>query len=280
MAITAQDVFDRMKWNIGSDIRDWSRDTFLAGKPATPVTGIVTTFAPNLDVLRAGVASGKNMFVVRESPFWARPPGQGGQVPSQAELERSATYRMKRDFIAANNVVVLRLHENWQARVPDGQLVGFANALRWDRYYKPAAGMRPWARENGFFQIPASTLKATAQYIKKTLGIRSIRVAGNPDQPVSRPALWHGLGGIPEAQRLYAQPGVDLIVMGEPTWEFYPGSYALDMQAAGINKAMIFAGHEASEEPGSGEVATWLKSFVSEVPIEWKPGGDPTWMPG
>ena len=30
--------------------------------------------------------------------------------------------------------------------------------------------------------------------------------------------------------------------------------------------------------PGSGEVADWLKGFVTEVPIEWIPAGDPFWV--
>ena len=280
MALTCQDVQDRIKWHIGSDIRDWSRDNFLAGDPNTEVTGIMTSFTANLELLRAGVVSGKNLFIVREAPFWARPPGQGGQAPTQAEWEKNPTWRIKRDFIRDNKVVVLRLHENWEQRVPDGQLVGFAKALGWAKYYKPAVGLRPWERFNPFFVLPPSTMKATAQSIKKSLGISGLRCAGDPNQPVTKAALWHGLGGIPEVQRLFAEPGVDLIVMGEPTWEFYPGSYAFDMQAAGIKKGIIFTGHHASEQPGSNEVATFLRSFITEVPIEWRSSGEPFWLYG
>jgi len=38
-------------------------------------------------------------------------------------------------------------------------------------------------------------------------------------------------------------------------------------------------GQQVSEEPGSGELATWLKSIVAEVPVEWIPAGEPSWMP-
>jgi hypothetical protein len=280
MAVTAQQVYDRIKWNIGSDIRDWQGDVFLAGDPNTVVTGIMTTFQPNVNVLRQGVVSSKNLFIVRESPYWTRPGRQGSGQPTQAELDANATYKLKRDFITANKVVVLRLRQTWDARVPDGQLVGLAKALGWDKYYKPAVGQRPWATENAFFQPPPSTLKATAQYVKKSLGLNSIRVAGDPNQPITKVALYHGIGGIPEVRRLFDEPGVDLIIMGEPSWEFYSSSYALDAQAAGMKKAMIFTGHHASEEPGSDEMAAWLRSFVSEVPIEFRAGGEPTWMIG
>ena len=80
MAITAQDVLDRMRWNIGGEIRDWSDDGLLAGKTTTEVKGIATTFSPNLDILKRGVAAGKNMFVVREGPYWINPPGYGSEA--------------------------------------------------------------------------------------------------------------------------------------------------------------------------------------------------------
>ena len=43
----------------------------------------------------------------------------------------------------------------------------------------------------------------------------------------------------------------------------------------GQKKGLIVIGLEASEEPGCGEVAAWLKSFISEVPVEWIPAGEP-----
>jgi hypothetical protein len=42
-------------------------------------------------------------------------------------------------------------------------------------------------------------------------------------------------------------------------------------------KGLVLVGNEASEEPGSGEVAVWLRSFVNEVPIEWFPAREPFW---
>jgi hypothetical protein len=42
---------------------------------------------------------------------------------------------------------------------------------------------------------------------------------------------------------------------------------------------MVILGQEVSDEPGSGEVASWLKTFIPEVPIEWIPAGEPFWIP-
>jgi hypothetical protein len=69
---------------------------------------------------------------------------------------------------------------------------------------------------------------------------------------------------------------VDVVVTGEPVeWEAFP--YCEDWISAGKGKAMILLGSEVSEEPGSVEVAAWLKSFISEVPVEWLPAGEPFW---
>src|SRR4029077_1915729 len=148
------------------------------------------------------VAGGKNMIISRESPYWARTaaPGAGGGRGKQAPaMDNDPVYRMKRDYIAANNLVVYRFFENWNARQPDAQLQGLAKALGWEKYYKPSGGV-PWGTNNGFFEIPPATLKATAQSIKKTHKMKSIRVGGNPDTVVHKAALSHGMYWLPDLQ--------------------------------------------------------------------------------
>ena len=78
MAITAQGIVDRMQQKLGSGWKDSGVDTFLAGKPDTEVKGVVTTYAPTLEVLRKAVASGHNLIIGRESPYWARTNAPGG----------------------------------------------------------------------------------------------------------------------------------------------------------------------------------------------------------
>ncbi len=121
MAITAQVIVDRMQQKLGSGWKDSPVDTFLAGNSGSEVKGIVTTYAPSLEVLRKAVASGTNMIISRESPFWARTSGPGGGTqftglpgtwpggPSFAgrgaqPMDGDPTYRAKRDYIAANNL--------------------------------------------------------------------------------------------------------------------------------------------------------------------------------
>jgi putative NIF3 family GTP cyclohydrolase 1 type 2 len=280
MAITAQVIIERIQQKLGSGWKNQSVDAFLAGNRDSDVKGIVTTYAPSLEVLRKAAAGGKNLIISRESPFWARAVagGGGGRGLTQATLEHDPLYRIKRDYIAANNLIVYRFFDNWNARQPDAQLQGLAKALGWEKYYKPSGG-EPWATNNGFFAIPPATLKATAQSIKKTLKMKSIRVGGNADIRVTKAALSHGMYWLTDLRKLLAEPGVDLVVLGEPQWENELSLYNFDLDAAGQKKGMIVLGQQVSEEPGCGEMAAWLKSFIGEVPIEWIPTGEPSWMP-
>jgi putative NIF3 family GTP cyclohydrolase 1 type 2 len=295
MAITAQAIVHQIQLKLGPGWKDTPVDTFLAGEPDNEVKGVVTTFAPSLEVLRKAVASGKNMIISRESPFWARAaaqarPGTGGtgpggergggpgRGPSQQSMNNDPVYRMKRDYIASNNLIVYRFFDNWNARQPDAQLQGLAKALGWEKSYKPSGG-QPWGTNNGFFAIPPATLRETAQSIKKTLKMKSIRVGGDPEIRVTKAALSHGMYWLADLQKLLPEPGVDLVVVGEPQWENELSLYNFDLHAAGQKKGMIVLGQQVSEEPGCGEMAIWLKSFISEVPVEWIPAGEPAWMP-
>lgn len=291
MAVTAQAVVERIQAKIGPAWKDTPVDTFLGGDPSAEVKGIVTTYAPSIEVLKKAVASGKNMVISRESPYWARaknPPGTGpigqpeaggaGRGRNLEGMQNDPTYQAKRDYIAANKLIVYQFFENWNNFQTDFQLKGLAKALGWENYYKPSGG-QPWAKDNGFFEIPPATLKQTAETIKKKLNMKSIRCGGDPTIRVSKAALSHGMYWIADLQKLMAEPGVDLIVVGEPQWENELSSYSFDVADSGQKKGMIVLGQEVSEDPGCGEMATWLKSFVHEVPIEWIPTGEPCWMP-
>jgi putative NIF3 family GTP cyclohydrolase 1 type 2 len=285
---TAQAIVDGIQQKLGSGWKDTPVDAFRAGNKDVEVKGIATTFAPSLEVLEKAVAAGTNMIISRESPFWMRsnaPGGGAGQPPNglgggnaHKVPDDDPTYRAKLDYITSHNLVVYQLFANWNARQPNAQLQGLAEALGWEKYYKPSAG-QPWSSYSGYFVLPPATLKATAENIKKTLKMKSIRIGGNPDTMIRKAVVFPGLYWLNDVQKLMADPDVNLLVAGEPKWENEIGPYIFDMADAGQNKGQIMLGEEVSEEPGCGEMATWLKSFVSEVPIHWIPTGEPCWMP-
>jgi len=295
MALTAQAVVDRIKKKFGPGWSPTPVDDFIAGNPDTEVKGIVTTYAPSLEVLKKTVASGKNFIISRESPYWARmnqwgggtqfqglpsdwPNGQNFERQEPGAPETDPVYQAKKNYIDSNNLVVYRFFANWNAQPVDYQLKGLAKALGWEKYYKPSGGV-PYGHNNGYFEIPPATLKETAIAMKKKLGSKSIRLGGNPDTVVHKAALSHGMYWLPDLQKLYAEPGVDLLVTGEPEWENELSLYSFDVADSGQKKGYIVLGQEVSEEPGSSEMAEWIKPIVTEVPVEHISAGEPCWMP-
>ena len=153
-ALTAQDVVDRIKKHVGVDWNPETVDTFKAGDPASPVTGIAVTSLATLSVLDRAVKAGSNLIITCEPTFYARadrptPPagrGAGGAAaPAAAAEARTAAppprpdpvFAAKQDFIARHRLVVWRFSDHWRRRTPDPFAQGLADALGWSRFRSP-----------------------------------------------------------------------------------------------------------------------------------------------
>lgn len=52
-----------------------------------------------------------------------------------------------------------------------------------------------------------------------------------------------------------------------------------DPVAAGLPKAMLLCTHLSGEEAGMDKYATWLRTIITEVPVEYIPAGDQFYLP-
>jgi putative NIF3 family GTP cyclohydrolase 1 type 2 len=102
-----------------------------------------------------------------------------------------------------------------------------------------------------------------------------VRVVGDPKLKVrSVSANWGYAGNL----RAFARPDMDALVIGETReWELV--EYAADTITSGAKKGLIVLGHIPSEQGGMQYCAAWLKTFISEVPIEFIPAAEPFWSP-
>ena len=71
-ALTAQEIVDRVKKNIGVEWGSDDVDTFKAGDPSTVVTGVVTTSMATLDVLQKAVQAGANLIITAAPTFYTK----------------------------------------------------------------------------------------------------------------------------------------------------------------------------------------------------------------
>jgi putative NIF3 family GTP cyclohydrolase 1 type 2 len=277
-AVTAQEVVDRIKKNIGVDWKSESVDTFKAGDPSTTVTGIVTTALASLDVLGSAVKAGANLIVTCEPTFFAKadtptPPvrrgfGPGADIPPSPPPP-DPVFSAKDDFIRKHNLVVWRFSDHWRLRTPDPFAQGLVNVAGWSKF----AGVDDPAH----LSIPETSLDALVSHVKKSLKSRGgMRIVGDPQLRLRKVALLPG--STPIQASLDALPGADVIIAGEVReWESV--EYVRDTIALGGKKALILVGRIVSENPGMQVCAQWLKTIVPEVASTWVPVGDLYWRP-
>lgn len=261
--ITAREVIARIQKNVGVPWQQKTVDTFKAGSPDTPVTGIATTFMATYDVLERAAASGKNLIITHEPTFY-------NHLDQTGTFENDPVYKQKSAFIEKHHMVVFRFHDHWHMRRPDGIMAGVTKALGWEKYSPTPDGP--------YYTLPETTLGALAASIKDRLKIRTLRVIGDPKMKLTRVGFSAGASGPEEHERMLRRDDVEALLIGEvPEWESI--AYVRDAVNEGRRKALVILGHVPSEEPGMDECARWLKTFVSEAPVEYVPAGEAFWTP-
>jgi putative NIF3 family GTP cyclohydrolase 1 type 2 len=261
--ITAGEVVERIKKNVGIPWREKTVDNIIAGSPDTPVKGIATTMMATLDVMQRAAAAGKNMVITHESTFYSH-------QDTIDQLQNDAVFQFKTEFIRKNNMVSFHFHDHWHGHKPDGIATGMANELGWNSYMD--------AQNPRLFTLPTTSLVRLTKDMQARLKIRTMRVVGDPQLAVTRAiASWGYVGQFP-AISLLARPDVDVLIVGE-TREWEAVEYAQDLISSGKKKALILLGHVVSEQSGMKYCVDWLKTFIGEVPIEFIPAVEPFWSP-
>ncbi len=257
---TAAQVIERIQKNVGVPWRTPTVDTIKSGDSGTRVKGIATTMMATLDVVQRAAASGKNFVITHEPTFYSH------EDKTEA-LKEDPTYQFKQNFLDRHDMVVFRFHDHWHAHRPDGIATGMMQALGWEKYTDSANPKQ--------FLFDGITLSALAKQMEDRLKIRSMRVVGDPNLRVHTVAGNWGYAG---SLRPFARPDLDVLVIGEAReWELI--EYAADTITAGKKKGLIVLGHIPSEQAGMLNCANWLKTFISEVPIEFIPAVEPFWSP-
>ena len=261
--LTAGQILDRIKAKVGIPWMAQTVDHIVGGTPETPVNGIATTMMATLDVLQRAAAAGRNMVITHESTFFSH-------QDRIDEITADPTYQFKRGFIQQHGMVVFHFHDHWHRRTPDGIAMGMAREVGWDTHLVPAS-----EREFAFTDL---TLLQLARELESRLRVRTMRVLGDPAMKVNRALASWGFVSLMPGLPYIARDDVDALVVGETReWELV--EYVQDQIASGRRKALIVIGHVASEQAGMKYCAEWLKSFISEVPVDFIPADEPFWRP-
>jgi putative NIF3 family GTP cyclohydrolase 1 type 2 len=259
---TAREVVAAIQEHVGIPWQKETVDTFKAGNPDTPVTGIAVTMMATMDVLERAAANGQNLVITHEPTFYNHL-----DVP-EGMNENDPVWKQKRDFIEKHGMVVWRFHDHWHRRKPDGILAGMVHALRWEKYQQ---------QENPYlFTMPERTLEALSAEVAKKLGSPVVRVVGEPGMKVTQIAFSPGSAGFVRETHALEMDNVEVLLVGE-TREWETVEYAADAVSEGKKKALIVIGHVPSEQAGMEECARWVRTFEKDVPVEFVPARQPFW---
>jgi putative NIF3 family GTP cyclohydrolase 1 type 2 len=261
--LTARAVVSEIQSEVGVEWKKETVDTFKAGNPDTPVTGIAVTMMATMDVLERASAKGLNFVITHEPTFYAHSDTPDG-LP-----ESDPVWAEKRAFIEKHAMVVWRFHDHWHMRKPDGIEAGMVHAMGWEKYQNP---------DNQYlFVLPETTVRQLADEVAAKLGSPVVRVVGDPNMRLTKVTFSPGAAGFQRETHALERDDVEVLLVGE-TREWETVEYAADAVTEGRRKALIVIGHVPSEQPGMEECTRWLKGFVKEVPVEFVPAKQPFWV--
>lgn len=261
--ITARELVSNIQKQVGVDWQKDTVDTFKAGYPDTPVTGVAVTMMATMEVLQRASAKGLNFIITHEPTFYAHLDKPEG-IP-----ESDPVWTEKRAFIEKHGLVVWRFHDHWHMRKPDGIEAGIARALGWEKFQNPA--------NQYLFVLPEAKLADLAKQVAKKLDSSVVRVVGDRNMKVTKVGFSPGAAGSQPEIGALEQDDVQVLLVGE-TREWETVEYAADAVTEGRKKALIIIGHIPSEQAGMEECTRWLKEFVKNVPVEFVPAKQPFWL--
>jgi hypothetical protein len=273
--LTAGDLVKRISDSSGVNLPERTVDGFKAGDENAKVRGVAVTAMATMDILRQASKAGLNLVLSFEPTFYGRSDAQPSAAPQQGPGGRGIAQDdpilvAKRQFIQSNGLIVYRLHDQWAGRKKNEHAIALAKAIGWTR---STAGLDP-ATEYDIAPTRLSDLVPQVRTRLKSSG--GLRAVGDPNTLVKRVTVMPGVQAL--AQLLTRLPSTDLIVAGEVRdWE--GPEYVGDASTANLNKGLITVGRVVSEDPGMGACASWLKTFINEVPVEWIAAGEPFWRP-
>jgi putative NIF3 family GTP cyclohydrolase 1 type 2 len=258
---TASGIIGTIIKNTGSPIIPNTVDVIKQGNPDTQITGIVTCMFATMEVLKQAVSKNCNLIIVHEPLFY-------NHLDETKRFENDAVYIEKKRFIENNKLVIWRFHDYIHSLKPDGIETGMVAKLGWKDYVVKGTTDK--------FILPETTLKELCKYLKQVFPKNAFYVIGNPDMKLSNVRFAAGAPGSAAHISLLEDKNTDVVIAGEAQqWETY--EYTRDAVDQGRKKAIIFLGHISSEEAGMNYCATWLKSFIKDIPIVFVESGSSYW---
>jgi hypothetical protein len=264
--MTSWELVDRLHSMLGERHKDAMYEGIVTGSDDDTVSGILVANEPSVEAIRLAVATGKNCILCREHPFYLY--GEYLAVGLADALEDDPVLKAKRQLIEDHHLLIIRLGALWDT----ARSKWFSGALARELGWQPEAGDPGDQWTTAYCNIPGTTLSELANFASTRLEAKTLRMVGDPNQPISRVAVIHGFA-FPTLVLSHALEdlAVDCIVTGNTPEVDHCTTYIRDAITAGRRIGLVQVGYEKSGYPGAVELTKWLQGVLPGMPIEVQP---------
>ena len=276
--LTADAVVQKIRTQVGQSWLGKTSERFECGGGDATVKGIAVMWTPSIDALRKAISMKHNLIISMEPPFWR----ENGTVKTEAsmgppplqQIEGTTVYQYKKKLIDDNGIVIWRFNENYKALPENPRLARLAKTLGYKGRENAEATRKIADTGAGIYAIREVSLMELAKKARDDANAKALRVLGDPAARIRSVVVLPGYMTDDLVMTMVRDHNVDAIICGE-TCEWEAFEYAEDWITAGWGKGMIMLGRAASEDPGAQELAVWMKSFITEVPVIGIAVGEP-----
>lgn len=256
-SLTAGKIIQSIIDKTGSRTIPNTVDIIKEGDPTSEVKGIATCMFATMDVLKQAVEKNCNLIIVHEPLYY-------NHFDETKQFQNDQVFIQKQKYIIDNKLVIWRFHDYIHSMKPDGISTGMIAKLGWENYLVKGTTNK--------FILPETTVTDLCKSLKMIFPKNGFYVVGDPVMKLRNVSLAVGAPGSATHIRLLEDKNTDVVLAGEAQqWETY--EYTRDAVSQGKNKAIIFLGHISSEEAGMEYCATWLKTFIKDIPITFIESG-------
>lgn len=239
-------------------------DGYKSGNPEDECTGIVTSVAPSVEVIRKTAELGANLLIVHEPAFYTH-------LDKTDWLENDEVFQEKFALLKKHGIAIWRDHDHLHAHKPDGIFQGVMTELGLQDYY-----VRTEYESFRIFRLPKTTVRELCLYLKDKLGLNGVRVIGNVNAEISTVAFVGHIYAPPEERptRFVNESDVDVLIPSELI-DWTTASYMRDAGQLGKNKAILHIGHMNSEELGMKWAVNWIGELIDHrLPVTFVRSAD------
>jgi putative NIF3 family GTP cyclohydrolase 1 type 2 len=258
---TAQDILDYLLANSPWVDPEATVDTVKWGDPSKEVAKAGVCWYPSLDALKEAHAQGCDALVTHEPLFWEHAPYETRWLDTEPGLT-------KRRCLDETGLVVIRAHDTWDDWPELGIRDSWAKGL--GLHERVGEGERNLL---GVYAIEPQPLAEFARYCAgkvRALGEDSVRVHGDPERVVSRPAL--GVGCIAPGEGMVAKGADVLLVCYDGAWYWSHRERCAELGAA----VLVFE-HGTTEMWGLESLAAHLGVVFPDAAFPYIDAHDKPW---